>query len=412
MARKLNLLTVLEVKNAAPSPTPNTPRLLSDGGGLSLQIMPQGTKSFVFRYTFARKPQFIGLGPTYTISLAEARETAQRYRAMILKGIDPKIEKDRETARRLAVDVDVEDADADTHTFKWCAEQYIEAHKLEWKNKKHTHQWTQSLTDYVYPHIGSVPVKDIDVHLVMAVLKPIWVTKTATATRIRGRMERILGWAEISGYRSTSNSARWRAHLSELLPKPQKVNEIVHHPAVPHTEIAAFFVKLHKLPDSISKKALEFLTLTAARTGEVIMATWDEFDFEEKTWTVPAKRTKANRDHVVPLSARAIEILKSIKHMPDDMFVFRGLRLGKHISNMAMLQLMRRMEYTAVPHGMRSSFRDWVADMTDYPRELAEAALAHVVGDKTEAAYLRSNRLERRRAMMDDWAKYCKTIAQ
>lgn len=409
MARKLNLLTVLEVKNAVPSATPNTPKLLSDGGGLYLQITPSGSKSYLFRYTFGRKAQTIGLGPFQTVGLAEARDVAQKYRSLVLKGMDPKVEKDRENARRFATDQKVAVGDEELHTFKWCAEQYVEAHKDEWRNEKHIQQWRQTLVTYVYPHLGTVPVKDIDVHLVMAVLKPIWKEKTATATRVRGRMERILGWSEISGYRNTSNPARWRAHLSELLPKPQKVSKVVHHPAIPHAEIDQFFVELHKLPDSISKRALKFLTLTAARTGEVIGATWSEFDFEEKTWTVPADRTKAHRVHVIPLCARAIEIVQGIKHLPDDEFVFRGLKLKTHISNMAMLQLMRRMKYTAVPHGMRSSFRDWAADMTDYPRELAEAALAHVVADKTEAAYLRSNRLDRRRAMMDAWALYCST---
>ena len=400
MARKLNQLTVLEVKNAVPSETPNTPKLLSDGGGLYLQISPAGAKSFLFRYTFGKKAKTIGLGATHTVSLAEAREQALKFRGMVLKGIDPKIEKERESSARQGTTV---------HTFKWCAEQYIEAHKAEWRNDKHELQWTQTLKDFVYPTMGSTDVKDIDVHHVMAVLRPIWSEKTVTATRIRGRIERVLGWAGISGYRSTDNPARWRAHLSELLPKPQKVNKTQHHKAVPHNEIAAFFVALRKLKDSISRRALEFTTLTAARSGEVIKATWQEFDFEAKTWTVPADRMKAFREHVVPLSDEAIAVLKKIQRIPGDDFVFRGLRRGKHLSNMAMLQITRRMDLVEVPHGMRSTFRDWAADATDYPRELAEAALAHVVGDKTEAAYLRSNRLERRRAMMDDWAKYCLT---
>jgi integrase len=255
--------------------------------------------------------------------------------------------------------------------------------------------------------MGEVPVREIDVHHVMKVLAPIWKTKNATATRVRGRMERILGWASINSYRSAENPARRQAYLSELLPKPSKVNKVTHHPAIPHTEIADFVKRLRQQPDGVSVRALEFLLLTAARTGEVIAAGFSEFDLEKKIWTVPADRMKANRTHVVPLSDRAVEIVRSIKHLPDEKFVFRGVKMGQHISNMAMLQLMRRMEMKAVPHGMRSSFRDWAADMTDFPRELAEAALAHVVGDKTEAAYLRTNRLDRRREMMDAWALYC-----
>ena len=400
MARKLHQLTVLKVKDAVPSETPNTPKLLSDGGGLYLQIGPTGAKSYLFRYTFGKKAKTIGLGATHTVSLAEAREEALKFRGMVLKGLDPKIEKEREYSARQGTTV---------HTFQWCAEQYIEAHKDEWRNPKHELQWTQTLKDFVYPTMGVTDVKDIDVHHVMAVLRPIWSVKTVTATRIRGRIERVLGWAGISGYRSTDNPARWRAHLSELLPKPQKVNKTKHHKAVPHTEIAAVFVELRKLKDSISRRALEFTTLTAARSGEVIKATWSEFDFEQKIWTIPAERMKAHRIHVVPLSDEAIAVVKAIKHLPEDTYVFRGLKLKSHLSNMAMLQVTRRLKLEEVPHGMRSTFRDWAADVTDYPRELAEAALAHVVGDKTEAAYLRTDRLERRRALMDDWAKYCMT---
>lgn len=398
MARKLNQLTALEILNAKPSDTPNTPKLMTDGGGLYLQVTPQGSKSFLFRYTFNGKPQTMGLGPAHTVGLSEARETAQQYRSMILKGSDPKVERDRQKAAPQPI-LD--------RTFQWCAEQYIEAHRDEWRNSKHAHQWGQSLQDFVYPKIGALPICEVDVHAVMSVLKPIWKTKTATATRIRGRLERILGWAAINSYRSAENPARWKAYLSEMLPKPSKVNKVTHHRAIPHPEIASFVTRLRQQPDGVSVRALEFLLLTAARTGEVIAARWSEFDLKKAIWTVPADRMKANRTHVIPLSQRAVEIVRDIKHLPDEEFVFRGVKLGKHISNMAMLQLMRRMKLDAVPHGMRSTFRDWAADMTDFPRELAEAALAHVVGDKTEAAYLRTNRLDRRRAMMDAWALYC-----
>jgi integrase len=398
MARELNRLTALEVKNAQPGEKPNTPRLLSDGGGLYLQITPQGSKSFLFRYTFGGKPQVVGLGATHSVSLADARKTAESLRALVLQGIDPKVQRAREKASRQS---------AATATVRWCGEQYILAHQKDWKNEKHVHQWRQTLKDYVYPKIGDKPVRDIDVHDVMAVLKPIWETKTETATRVRGRLERVLGWATVNGYRAGDNPARWKAYLSELLAQPGKVAKVEHHRAIPHRDLHQFIARLRQQPSTVASLALEFLILTAARTNEVIAAEWSEFNIEEKAWAIPAERMKSKRPHIVPLSERALEILRSIPKLPDEKYVFRGINKGKHISNMAMLQLMRRMKVDAVPHGMRSAFRDWAADMTDFPRELAEAALAHVVGDKTEAAYLRTDRLQRRRVMMEAWAAYC-----
>lgn len=400
MARKLNLLTALEVKNATPRDTSNSPKLIADGGGLYLQVMPGGSKSFLFRYTLNGKAQTMGLGSINAVSLAEARATAQAYRSLVQKGLDPKVERERIQSVKV---------DAAAKSFEWCAEQYIETHKDTWSNAKHEHQWTQTMKAFVYPKIGKLPVQDITVHHVMDVLKPIWTEKTETATRVRGRMERILGWAAISGYRSAENPARWKAYLSELLPLPQKISPHVHHPAIPHVEIADFLTALRAQPDGVSVRALEFLTLVACRTGEVIGAQWSEFDFDSKVWNIPAERMKAKRPHVVPLCDRAIEIVNGIKHLPDEMYVFRGVKHGKPISNMAMLQLMRRMNAKGVPHGMRSTFRDWAADKSDVPGEVAEAALAHVIGDKTEAAYLRSDRLDRRRGLMNDWAAYCGT---
>lgn len=398
MARELNRLTALEIKNAQPSATPNTPRLIADGGGLYLQVTPQASKSFLFRYTFNNKPQTLGLGSINSLSLADARELAQRQRSLVQKGVDPKVEREREKARQNT---------AIEQTFQWCADEYIEAHKEDWKNAKHIYQWRQSLAHFAYPTMGLLPVKDVDVHAVMAVLKPIWRSKTETATRLRGRIERILGWAAVNGYRSSENPARWTAYLSELLPKPSKVAKVVHYPAVPHRDIAQFLLDMRMQKDGMGIRALEFLTLTASRTGEVIGAQWGEFDLEGKVWTVPAERMKGQRIHEVPLSQRAVDIIKGITHLPDEKYVFRGTKHGTHISNMTMLNVMKRMKLEAVPHGMRSSFRDWAADETDFPRELAEAALAHIVGDKTEAAYLRTTRLDRRRVMMDAWAEYC-----
>jgi hypothetical protein len=258
MARELNRLTALAVKNAQPGDKPNTPRLLADGGGLYLQVTPQGSKSFLFRYSFAGKAQVLGLGATHAVSLAEARKVAERYRGLVQSGIDPKVQREREnSARRVA----------DAATFRWCSEQYIEAHKTDWKNEKHIHQWRQTLKDYAYPHLGEKPVRDIDVHDVVAVLKPIWESKTETATRVRGRIERVLGWAAVNGFRSGENPARWKAYLSELLAQPNKLSKVQHHRALPHRELAEFVLKLRSQPDSIAARALEFLIFRRKDAG-------------------------------------------------------------------------------------------------------------------------------------------------
>jgi hypothetical protein len=225
MARTLNQLTALQVKNAGPGDKPNTPRLLADGGGLYLQVTPQNSKSYLFRYTLNGKAQAMGLGPTHAVSLADAREAAQRYRALLAKSLDPKAERTRALAAQRA---------SGEHSFEWCAVRYIEAHRGEWKNEKHANQWTQTIEQYAYPHIGSLSVHDIDVHSVLAVLEPIWRTKTETAVRLRGRIERILGWATVKGYRTGENPARWQAYLSEMLPKPRSVRKVRHHPAIKH----------------------------------------------------------------------------------------------------------------------------------------------------------------------------------
>lgn len=234
----------------------------------------------------------------------------------------------------------------------------------------------------------------------------LWIEKNETMSRVQGRIERILGWATVLGYRSGDNPARWKHFLSEVLPSRKAVRKVRHHAAVPHQDLPEFLCQLRQLDPSISRHALEFLILTAARTGEVIGATWGEINDSEKTWTVPANRMKAARQHVVPLSDQALEILKELRKLPHKEFIFPGGKRGKPLSNMAMLQLMRRMRTNGVPHGMRSSFRDWCADCTSYPREVAEASLAHVVGG-TEGAYRRTDFLEKRRLLMADWGRYC-----
>jgi integrase len=292
-------------------------------------------------------------------------------------------------------------------TFREGAETYIAAHKAGWKNPKHAAQWPATLATYVYPVFGDLPVQAIDTGLVMKALEPIWTAKPETATRVRGRIESVIDWATARGYRQGENPARWRGHLENLFPKKSKVRRVEHHPALPYDEIGAFTASLRG-QGGIGARALEFLILTAARTGEVIGARWDEFDLAQKVWTVPAERMKAGKEHRVPLSAPALAIVEAMRETRESEFVFPGGKRGKPLSNMAMLKLLKRMgrdDLTA--HGFRSSFRDWAAESTGFPSEVVEMALAHMVGDKVEAAYRRGDLFAKRRQLMEAWARYC-----
>jgi len=294
-------------------------------------------------------------------------------------------------------------------TFKDCAERHIAAHKAAWRNNKHAAQWPGTLITYVHPSFGSLAVQTVDVGLVVKVLEPIWTEKPETASRVRGRIEAILDWATARGYRQGENPARWRGHIENLLPKKSKVRRVEHHAALPYPETAAFMVELRQ-QDGVAARALEFAILTAARTGEVIGGRWDEIDFAERLWTVPAERMKAGKEHRVPLSDAAMTILQTLRDTREGDFIFPGNWAGRPISNMAMLMLLRRMgrsDLTA--HGFRSSFRDWAAECTTFPAEVAEMALAHVVGDKVEAAYRRGDLFQKRREIMDAWSKSCAT---
>lgn len=291
-------------------------------------------------------------------------------------------------------------------TFEEAAERYIEAHKAGWKNAKHAAQWTTTLKTYAYPLIGESPVQAIDTGLVLKVLEPIWTTKTETANRLRGRIESVLDWARVRGYRERENPARWRGHLEQLLPAPSKVQRVQHHAALPYADLPKFMEAL-RAQDGVSASALEFAILTVARTGEVIGAKWSEIDLKERVWTIPAERMKAGKEHRVPFSARTLAILKSMKALGSGEYVFPGLN-NKALSNMALLMLLRRMgreDITA--HGFRSTFRDWAAERTNFPAEVAEMALAHAVGDKVEAAYRRGDLFAKRRELMTAWAKAC-----
>lgn len=391
MPHKLNALRVEKIRK---------PGRYGDGLGLWLQVSPTGTKSWLFRFMLRGRSREMGLGPLHTISLAEARTAAQDARKLLLAGVDP-IESKRARAAQEALQ-------RGRHlTFKAAAEAYIEAQRAGWKNAKHAAQWETTLETYAYPTIGAVAVSDIDTALVLRCVEPIWKTKTETAARLRGRIESILSWATVRGHRQGDNPARWRGHLQELLPERSKVRAVEHHPALPYSQIGAFMAALRAQP-GVSARALEFCILTATRTGEVLGAVPAEIDLSAKLWTIPGARTKTRKEHRVPLSPRAIEILREV--MPDDQaaYVFPNRRNGRPLSGMALLMTLRRMERNDLTvHGFRSTFRDWAAEMTAYPHEVAEMALGHAVGDKVEAAYRRGDLLAKRVRIMADWAAFC-----
>ena len=403
MARPTNRLSALTIKKDLP------PGLYADGGGLYMQVSQQATKAWIFRFTRAGVPRKMGLGPVSVkpddkrITLADARQKAAAARSLLIDGIDPIAARD---ARRAQVAL----ADAQAVTFKHCADEYLKDNEASWKNEVHRRQWTSTLKTYVHPVIGHLPVAGVDTGLVLKILRPIWNEKPETANRVRGRVETILDWAKTHTYRTGDNPARWKGHLDNVLPKRSKVKRVRHHPALPYDDVPEFVAELHDI-EGISAQALEFTILTAGRTGAVIGALLTEIDFEAKIWTVPPERagTKINGDESrrVPLSDRAIEILKALPREDGNPHVFIGDKPGKHLSNMAMLELIREMRPGFVPHGFRSSFKDWCAETTNYPNEVSEAALWHVVADKVEAAYRRGDLFEKRRALMADWAAYC-----
>jgi integrase len=394
MARAIGKLTALGVYRAKRR------GYHGDGGGLFLQVSNSGAKSWVFRFKEGGRLREMGLGAAHTVSLAEAREKARECRRMRLGGIDP-IEARK--AGRAQARFEVQNA----MTFEACAERYIAAHKAGWRNPKHAAQWPSTLSTYVYPIFGSLPVQAVDIGLVMKAVEPIWTDKPETASRVRGRIESVLDWATARGYRQGENPARWRGHLENLLPKKSKIRRVQHHPALPYAEIGDFMAAL-KQQEGVPARALEFAILTVARTGEVISATWPEINFGERLWTVPAERMKAGKEHRVPLSAAVIAILEEMQKIRHGDFAFPGAKARRPLGNMALLIVLRRMgRGDLTTHGFRSSFRDWVAERTDFPSEVAEMALAHAVSDKVEAAYRRSDLFEKRRRLMDAWARFC-----
>jgi len=400
MPKKLsNALTPLTVKNAKPGRH-------ADGGGLHLLVKESGARSWVYRFMLRGKSRDVGLGSavgTDGITLAEARDLAAALRVKVKAGIDPLEERlDAATAAVAAAQA----SKVAGITFEAVAEAHISAHSDGWRNAKHRQQWSSTLATYVYPVMGALPVADVGTAHVLSVLEPIWKARPETASRVRGRIETILDAAKARGYREGENPARWRGHIAQILPARRRLSR-GHHKALPYDALPAFISKMRER-EATAALALEFAILTAARSGEVIGATWAEVDLAKAVWTIPASRMKAGKEHRVPLSPRAVAILEATKPLGSQ-FLFAGNR-GK-LSIMAMTMLLRRMKADVTVHGFRSTFRDWSAECTGYAHEVCEMALAHTIGNKAEAAYRRGDLFEKRRRLMADWATFCDTPA-
>lgn len=397
MAREIERLSAVTIKNAGKGMHP-------DGGGLYLRVNAKGARSWVFRYMLSGQAREMGLGPFPTFGLGDARQRANKVRQLVHDGVDAK-EAIGYRAKRRAAQLDA----AKAMTFEDCARRYIEAHKAGWRSPKSLKAWEGTLDADVYPVFGKVSVQAIDTALVVKAIEPIWSKKPETAGRVRGRIEAILDYAAVRGWRQGENPARWRGHLEKVLPNKTKVRAVEHHPALPFAEIPAF-LELLRQEGGMAAQALEFAILTAARTGEVIGARWPEIDRQAKLWTIPGERMKGGREHRVPLSDAALAILARLYQDREGEFVFAGGRAGRSLSNMAMLVLLRRMKRADLTvHGFRSTFRDWAAERTTFQNEVIEMALAHAVSDKVEAAYRRGDLFEKRERLMKAWAGYCNT---
>ena len=388
------------------------PAVLHDGGGLYLRVSQSGTKSWVFRFQLDGKRRDMGLGPYPDISLAEARGRATEHRKLRHDGIDPlQAREAQRRAQRLTV--------ARGRTFREVAEEFIGRNEVGWRNAKHRQQWRNTLATYVYPMLGELPVAAIDTGLVVQVLDAIWTEKPETASRVRGRIEAVLDAATVRGFRQGPNPAQWKGNLAHILPASARVRKVAHHAALPFDEMPAFLSAL-QARSGVAARALEFAIFTAGRTAEVLGATWGEIDTNAKVWTIPAERMKAGREHRVPLSGPALALLEKLRPLalkrdgePDPAApVFPGPRRALPMSSMTMLMLLRRMKRNDVTaHGFRSTFSDWAAERTAYPREVVEMALAHAVENKVEAAYRRGNLFEKRCKLMEAWADFCATRA-
>lgn len=412
MPRIAKEMSAIAVRNLShPGHGGNVAHAVGGVTGLYLQITPNGARSWLFRYVANGSRRTMGFGPFPEVSLARAREKARMARELIRAGDDPLAEKRAaQEARRAQV------------TFVDAADETVKAKEGGFRNEKHRKQWRATLDTYAAPIIGNMPVADIGVDDIKRVLDPIWTTKTETATRLRGRIEAVLAWATVHGHRTGDNPARWKGNLDASLPKPKKGSKVRNHPALSLDDAPAWFADLRKR-DGFATRALEFVALTSARSGEVRGATWDEIDLEARIWTIPAERMKAEKEHRVPLSIAANALLESMDRMGDSKFIFPAAR-GGALSDMALSACMKRVNAAreggyvdarskrpAVPHGLRSTFRDWAAERTNYPAEMAEMALAHQVGSAVERAYRRSDMMEKRRQMMEEWSDFLRGAA-
>ena len=406
-------LSVKEIEHARPGN-------YIDGNGLYLQVSKAGSKSWIFRFQLNGRRREMGLGSVDTVPPAKARAEAATLKILVKDRIDP-IDRRRQKQAEAAV-VQAEHraiAEKSAHTFAAVAREYIEAKESEWSNPKHAQQWENTLSTYAFPVIGKIPVVEVSRDQVLQILQPIWTTKTETATRVRSRIELVLDYAKARGWRTGENPAVWRGNLKSVLATPSKIKNVRHHPALPREKVPEFMADLRGR-EGIAARALEFAILTAARSGEVRGAVWREFDFDAKTWTIPAKRMKAKKKHAVPLSKDAIALLENLPRIKGNDLLFPGTRDGQPLSDMSLSAVLRRMNEgeegpswvdeageEIVPHGFRSTFRDWCSEETHYPNEMAEMALAHIISSKTEQAYRRGEMLEKRRQMMEEWAARC-----
>ena len=405
MARQLNKLSPAAVKNTSK------PGMYGDGAGLYLNVGPTGAKSWIYRFMLAGTAREMGLGPVHTIGLAEARERALAARKLRLDGTDPLEARQTERARKAA---EAAARAAALVTFRKAAEDYIETNKAAWRNDKHAKQWASTLESHAFPLIGAVAVSVINTGHVTQILKPIWATKSETAARVRGRIETVLDYAKVNGWRTGENPARWKGHLDNVLPARAKVSKRGHHAALPWGETPAFMAALEQ-ETGAAALAMRFTILTAARTNEVIGATWAEVDLQAALWTVPADRMKAGQEHRVPLSEPVLAVLRQAAKLRQDaadtapLFPGRvGSKGSSGLSNMSMLAVLKRMARDDLTvHGFRSSFRDWASETTSHDHAVVEKALAHAIESKVEAAYRRGDLFEKRRALMNDWAKFC-----
>lgn len=381
------------------------PGKYADGGGLWLQVHGPTSKSWIFRYRLDGRERELGLGPAADITLVEAREAAAEARRMKLSGVDP-----IDARRGLKAGRQVEEPLKQV-TFDEAATAYIRSNQAGWKNAKHGAQWQSTLTAYATPVFGKRPVAEIDRPLVLKALEPIWATKSETASRVRGRIESILDWATVMGYRSGDNPARWKGNLDKVLPARSRVRSVQHHRALAYAEMPEFVANLQG-QTGVAAQALAFTILTAGRTSEILSARWEEVDLEAKLWTIPASRMKAGKKHRVPLTSAALDILDCRGSGKRAGLIFPHPTTASALSINAMRSVLLRMKVDVTVHGFRSAFRDWAAEKTSHANEVVEMALAHAIGSQVEAAYRRGDLLQKRTALMDDWSKYLRDAAQ